>query len=234
MRRGTAALVTRGGARMAIPPRQWPPAALNFGNDHADANPVPRVSRKQPGRGCGLTSRSSARPQRIAAALCGEGWWFRAALALLFALYVRTIGFAPVYDDNVISPWSGGMERRSEVFHPRHLRLQHRRALGLLPSAGDAVGISGDQIHGRCSGIASPVGDFSAPGRGGAGLWVRTPPLRRPAPGAADGAAVRPASLQGGERCVDRQQLRGRAGRSVFLRLADRVSEVAGDVGGAA
>ena len=32
----------------------------------------------------------------------------RAALALLFALYVRAIGFAPVYDDNAISPWSGG------------------------------------------------------------------------------------------------------------------------------
>jgi len=40
------------------------------------------------------------------AALCGERWWFRAALALLFALYVRTIGFNPVYDDNVISPWT--------------------------------------------------------------------------------------------------------------------------------
>src|ERR1700687_5458901 len=43
----------------------------------------------------------------IASALCGERWWLRAALALVFTLYVRAIGFAPVYDDNVISPWSG-------------------------------------------------------------------------------------------------------------------------------
>ncbi|MGC2209467.1 MAG: hypothetical protein WA532_05065 [Candidatus Korobacteraceae bacterium] len=50
---------------------------------------------------------SNSRISRIAV-LRGEGWWFRATLALLFALYVRTIGFAPVYDDNVISPWSGG------------------------------------------------------------------------------------------------------------------------------
>jgi tetratricopeptide (TPR) repeat protein len=50
------------------------------------------------------TSRSS----RIAATLCGERWWMRAALALLFALYVRAIGFAPVYDDNVIGSWTGG------------------------------------------------------------------------------------------------------------------------------
>ena len=34
-------------------------------------------------------------------------WWMRAALALLFALYVRVVGFAPVYDDNVIGNWGG-------------------------------------------------------------------------------------------------------------------------------
>lgn len=32
----------------------------------------------------------------------------RAALALLFALYVRAVAFAPVYDDNFISPWDNG------------------------------------------------------------------------------------------------------------------------------
>jgi protein O-mannosyl-transferase len=54
------------------------------------------------------TSPSISRTSRIAAALCSERWWWRATLALLLALYVRAIGFAPVYDDNLISPWSAG------------------------------------------------------------------------------------------------------------------------------
>jgi tetratricopeptide (TPR) repeat protein len=59
------------------------------------------------GTSCSV-ARGIFRTPGIAAALCGERWWLRATLALLFALYVRAIGFAPVYDDNVISPWSGG------------------------------------------------------------------------------------------------------------------------------
>jgi tetratricopeptide (TPR) repeat protein len=41
-------------------------------------------------------------------ALPGERWWFRMALALIFALYVRAITFAPVYDDNYLSDGTGG------------------------------------------------------------------------------------------------------------------------------
>jgi protein O-mannosyl-transferase len=43
---------------------------------------------------------TSAAPQDVR-------WWIRAALAFLFALYVRAVGFDPVYDDNVIGNWVG-------------------------------------------------------------------------------------------------------------------------------
>ena len=48
--------------------------------------------------------------------LPGLAWWVRASLVLLFALYVRAVGFAPVYDDNVISPWSGGWRDLPKFF----------------------------------------------------------------------------------------------------------------------
>jgi len=43
---------------------------------------------------------------RLAGTLCSGAWPIRIAAILLFGLYVRSIGFAPVYDDNIISPWS--------------------------------------------------------------------------------------------------------------------------------
>lgn len=48
---------------------------------------------------------------RIAAKLLDERWLIRLALLLLFGLYLRSIGFAPVYDDNVMSAW----EKLSDV-----------------------------------------------------------------------------------------------------------------------
>ena len=42
--------------------------------------------------------------KRIAGALLSEYWLVRISMVLLFGLYVRAIGFAPVYDDNVIGP----------------------------------------------------------------------------------------------------------------------------------
>jgi tetratricopeptide (TPR) repeat protein len=42
--------------------------------------------------------------KRIGAALLSEYWLVRLSIVLIFGLYVRTIGFAPVYDDNIIGP----------------------------------------------------------------------------------------------------------------------------------
>lgn len=42
--------------------------------------------------------------KRIAQALLSEYWLVRISMLLLFGLYVRAIGFAPVYDDNLITP----------------------------------------------------------------------------------------------------------------------------------
>jgi tetratricopeptide (TPR) repeat protein len=50
----------------------------------------------------------ASRWSKAAAALLTGPWLIRVALLLVFGLYVRTVGFAPVYDDNVISPWSSG------------------------------------------------------------------------------------------------------------------------------
>ncbi len=38
--------------------------------------------------------------------VAATGRWFLFALPLVFALYVRAVGFAAVYDDNVASPWN--------------------------------------------------------------------------------------------------------------------------------
>lgn len=46
--------------------------------------------------------------KRIAAALQDERWMLRIALLLVLVLYVRTVAFAPVYDDNVVSQWDSG------------------------------------------------------------------------------------------------------------------------------
>ena len=54
-----------------------------------------------------LVSSSASRCPRISATLLSERWLVRMSLALIFALYVRAVGFAPVYDDNNIG-WSGG------------------------------------------------------------------------------------------------------------------------------
>jgi tetratricopeptide (TPR) repeat protein len=45
-----------------------------------------------------------SRWKRIAGALLSEYWLVRISMLLLFGLYVRAIGFAPVYDDNLIGP----------------------------------------------------------------------------------------------------------------------------------
>jgi tetratricopeptide (TPR) repeat protein len=48
----------------------------------------------------------TCRAAGAASTVRGQRWWMRAGLALLFALYARTIGFGLVYDDNVISVWN--------------------------------------------------------------------------------------------------------------------------------
>ena len=55
----------------------------------------------------GPGSREVARASVTMTAPQEARWWIRASLTLLFALYVRAIGFAPVYDDNVIGDWGG-------------------------------------------------------------------------------------------------------------------------------
>jgi tetratricopeptide (TPR) repeat protein len=47
-----------------------------------------------------------SRWQALAATLLSERWLSRIAMLLVFGIYVRAIGFAPVYDDNVITPWN--------------------------------------------------------------------------------------------------------------------------------
>lgn len=46
----------------------------------------------------------ASRWRRITDALLSEYWLLRLSMMLLFGLYVRAIGFAPVYDDNLIQP----------------------------------------------------------------------------------------------------------------------------------
>lgn len=53
-------------------------------------------------RECAAAASSASAAQRIVP-LRGLEWWIRGALALLLALYVRVILFAPVYDDNIVS-----------------------------------------------------------------------------------------------------------------------------------
>jgi 4-amino-4-deoxy-L-arabinose transferase-like glycosyltransferase len=73
----------------------------NLAKDQAKAAPAPSAAIP----GAGLSGRTS-QCSRIAAALVSESWLTRLALILIFALYVRAIGFAPVYDDNLITPWN--------------------------------------------------------------------------------------------------------------------------------
>ncbi len=47
-----------------------------------------------------------SRWSRIAATLLSVRWLSRIGLLLVLGLYARAIGFAPVYDDNVITPWT--------------------------------------------------------------------------------------------------------------------------------
>jgi tetratricopeptide (TPR) repeat protein len=54
----------------------------------------------------GHLSGTPSRWSRIVSALLNEGGLIRMALLLVFGLYVRAVGFAPVYDDNVITPWT--------------------------------------------------------------------------------------------------------------------------------
>lgn len=56
---------------------------------------------------------SGSRWRRIAAALLTEPWLIRLAALLMFGLYLRTIGFAPVYDDNLIG--AGGVSSLWDV-----------------------------------------------------------------------------------------------------------------------
>ncbi len=42
----------------------------------------------------------------IAATLLSERWLSRIGLLLVLGIYLRAIGFAPVYDDNLITPWN--------------------------------------------------------------------------------------------------------------------------------
>ncbi len=44
--------------------------------------------------------------RRILAGLAREPWLIRLGALLLLALYARSIGFLPVYDDNAINPWT--------------------------------------------------------------------------------------------------------------------------------
>lgn len=57
--------------------------------------------------GTGPDAGEVTRPPVTVAAPQEARWWIRASLTLLFALYVRAIGFAPVYDDNAIGDWVG-------------------------------------------------------------------------------------------------------------------------------
>jgi len=63
-----------------------------------------------------LRSAPVSRWSRIASALLTERWLIRIALLLLLGLYVRAIGFAPVYDDNVISQWTGKLSEVPKFF----------------------------------------------------------------------------------------------------------------------
>jgi 4-amino-4-deoxy-L-arabinose transferase-like glycosyltransferase len=73
----------------------------NHQKDQAEADGEPFVMAS-----AGALPGNASRRARVVAALRSESWLTRLALILIFALYFRAIGFAPVYDDNVISPWT--------------------------------------------------------------------------------------------------------------------------------
>jgi tetratricopeptide (TPR) repeat protein len=58
------------------------------------------------GDASGHLSGTASRWSRIASALLSERGLIRMAVLLVFGLYVRAIAFAPVYDDNIITPWT--------------------------------------------------------------------------------------------------------------------------------
>jgi hypothetical protein len=57
-----------------------------------------------------------SRWSRIADTLLDERWLIRIALLLLAGLYLRSIAFAPVYDDNVMGPWGGTLRDLPQFF----------------------------------------------------------------------------------------------------------------------
>jgi protein O-mannosyl-transferase len=59
---------------------------------------------------------SVSRWSSLIGTLPSEGWLMRINLLLLFGLYVRSIGFAPVYDDNVMSEWGGRLRDIPQFF----------------------------------------------------------------------------------------------------------------------
>jgi len=65
------------------------------------------TSLESPARNATVESASRNAENTVSAPQNVRGW-IRAALLLLFVLYVRAVGFAPVYDDNTISQWDGG------------------------------------------------------------------------------------------------------------------------------
>jgi len=66
---------------------------------------VAAVAAERSGNSAAARAASHGWTNRIAAMLLSERWLSRIAILLLLGIYVRAIGFAPVYDDNVLTTW---------------------------------------------------------------------------------------------------------------------------------
>ncbi|SRR6266702_87449 len=66
--------------------------------------------------GVGERTAPVSRWSRISDMLLTEHWLIRLASLLVLGLYVRSIAFAPVYDDNVMTSWSGRLRDIGQFF----------------------------------------------------------------------------------------------------------------------
>lgn len=65
-----------------------------------------QVAARQSANSSATRTASPGWMERVATTLLSERWLSRIAILLVLGIYVRAIGFAPVYDDNVLTTWN--------------------------------------------------------------------------------------------------------------------------------
>ncbi len=81
---------------------------------------IPTVPENQEGSAvaCGVRERTTptSRWSRIRGSLFSERWLVRLSLLLVLGLNLRSVAFSPVYDDNVMTSWSGRLRDIGQFF----------------------------------------------------------------------------------------------------------------------